>query len=308
MYPETKRSYAQGHFELRIDGKPTTAYLKSVDGGFAKASIIDEPIGPHNERIKHTSTVEVEPISLEFGLSGAGHMLKWIQNSWKKKHERWSGQITHADFNMMPTFEHEFMDCLIVETSFPTLDGSSKEAGYIKCKIQPERVKHRSLPASKDKLKAELGKKQKLWLPSNFRFNIDGIDEMRMTNKVEGITVKQGIKKHHIGGDRFPTIEPTKLEFPNISGTIALAYADKLFKWHEELVMKGAKESKAQKTGSIEFLSPDLKKTLFAINLFEMGIVMVNVEKATANSDSIKRAKFELYVGRMEIDGRLGLE
>ncbi|MBX3156968.1 MAG: phage tail protein [Deltaproteobacteria bacterium] len=303
-----KRSYAQGHFELRIDGHATTAYLKSVEGGFSKVSVVDEPIGPHNERIKHSSTVEIDPISIEFGISGAKDILKWIQKSWRKQHMRYSGQITHADFNLHPTFEHEMMDCLITETAFPTLDGSSKEAGFLKCKIQPERTKYRTLPPSESKIKSDLGRKQKSWLPSNFRFTIDGIDDMQYTNKLDGFTVKQGIKKFYTGEDRFPTIEPTKIEFPNLSGTIALAYADKLFKWHEEMVMKGGKDHRLQKSGAIEFLSPDLKQTLFTINLFEIGIANVTIDKSTANTDSIKRVKFELYVGRMDIDGSLGLE
>ena len=54
-----KRSYTAGNFELRIDGHESTAYLKSVDGGHVRASVVDEPIGPENVRIKHTSTVDI---------------------------------------------------------------------------------------------------------------------------------------------------------------------------------------------------------------------------------------------------------
>ena len=85
--PQHKASTA-GHFELVIDNgsgatKPTTAYLKSVDGGYVRAGLMDEPIGPENYRIKHTSVVSIEPFSLEFGLSGADDVLKWIQQSWR---------------------------------------------------------------------------------------------------------------------------------------------------------------------------------------------------------------------------------
>ncbi len=63
--PATKRPYTAGHFELQIDGHATTAYLKSIDGGHVSAALIDEPIGPENMRIKHMSTVDIEPISVE---------------------------------------------------------------------------------------------------------------------------------------------------------------------------------------------------------------------------------------------------
>src|SRR6267154_3688943 len=110
---DTPRSYTTGHFELTIDSHPSTAYLKSVDGGYVRASLMDEPIGPENYRIKHTSVVEIEPFSVEFGLSGANAVLKWIQASWRKEYGRRNGQITHANFDMYQTYVHEFSDALI---------------------------------------------------------------------------------------------------------------------------------------------------------------------------------------------------
>src|SRR5215831_7563390 len=103
-----KRSYTAGHFELQIDGAVSTAYLKSVDGGFVKGNTVEEQIGPENHRIKHVSTVQIDPISVDFGLSGANDVLKWIQASWRKDYSRRSGQVTHADFDYYKTFEHEF--------------------------------------------------------------------------------------------------------------------------------------------------------------------------------------------------------
>jgi hypothetical protein len=303
-----KRSYTAGHFELLIDGHASTAYLKSVDGGFAKAQLVDEPVGPANQRIKHTSVVDIDPFTIDFGISGANDILKWIQGSWKKKYDRRNGSISHANFNLKKTFEHEFREALITETSFPALDGSSKEAAYMKIKVQPEFVRPRKL-AGTEVAQGNLGKKQKMWMSSGFRLNIDGIDEMRYTNKVEAFTIKQGIKKLYTGQDRFPQIEPTKIEFPNIIGTIALEYADKLLEWHDKYVMKGQSDPRAQKTGSIEFLSPQRDKTIFNINMYEVGLASLQVLPSQANQDMIKRVKFELYVGRMDIDGTyLGLE
>lgn len=304
----SKRSYTAGHFELQIDGHASTAYLKSVDGGHVRASVVDEPIGHENIRVKHTSTVDIEPFSIDFGLSGANDVLLWIQNSWRKNFARRNGQINHANFDLYSTFEHEFFDALIAETTFPTLDGSSKEAGYMKIKVQPERVVTRKATGSQ--LRAHIGSKQKLWLPSGFRLNIDGLDEMKYTNKIESFSIKQGIKKLYTGEDRFPQIEPTKIEFPNITGTISLAYADRLLKWYDDYVIKGQADPKAQKSGSIEFLSPDRSRTIFQINLYEIGLHHCQVVQSTANSEQIKRVKFELYVGRMDIDGggALGLE
>jgi len=304
-----KRAYTAGHFELQLDGHPTTAYLKSVDGGYVKASLVDEPVGPENLRIKHTSTVDIDPFTVEFGISAANDVLKWIQGSWRKEWSRRNGQITHANFDLKKTFEHEFFEALITETTFPALDGASKDAAYIKIKVQPEKVITKKTPPGAQ-LVPTLGSKQKLWMCSGFRLSIDGVDGMEYANKIDSFTIKQGVKKFYVGEERFPQIEPTKIEFPHITGTIAAQYADGLLDWYHKYVVQGQADTKAQKTGSLEFLSPDRKSTLFRINLKEVGISSLSMMQSTANADQIKRMKFELYVGNMDLDGggALGLE
>lgn len=305
---QQKRSYSAGHFELAIDGHKSTAYLKSVDGGYVRASVLDEPIGPHNLHIKHMSTVDIEPFSVECGLSGANDILKWIQLSWRKEPARRSGQITHANFDLVKTYEHEFFDALITETTFPTLDGASKEAAYLKLKLQPERVI--SKQASGERISGQMGSKQKLWMCSGFRLNLDHINGCEYINKIDSFTIKQGVKKMYTGADRFPQIEPTKIEFPNLSGTISLQYADGILEWYKKYIVDGQHDKKAQTSGSLEFLSPDRADSLFKIQLYDVGIHHAQVLQSTANADTIKRVKFELYIGSMDIDGSgaLGME
>lgn len=297
-----KRSYSAGSFELAIDGHPTTAFIKSVDGGQPKANLVDEPIGANHQRIRHISTVEVEPFSMEIGMAGAESILKWIQQSWRRDFNRRNGIVTHADFDLHKQFEHEFYEALITEVTIPTLDGSSKEPAYLKLKFQPETSVFRKVD-SNDRVTGKSPAKQKLWLCNAFRLTIDGLDGLEHTNKIDSFTIKQGITKHYVGHERFPQIEPTKLEFPNLSGTIALEYADGLIAWHDKSVRKGQADPKAQKTGSLEFLQPDRTKAIFRINLYEIGLSSLSIPQQTANSNEIKRMKFELFVGRMDLDG-----
>jgi hypothetical protein len=306
---QTSKSYTAGHFELLIDGHKTTTFLKTVEGGWAKANAIDDPVGGNSGHVKHLSNVDVDPLSFEFGMSGSGQVLDWIQGSWNRQFSRRSGQITHANFNLEQTFEHWFYDALIAETTFPTLDGSAKDGGYLKVKIQPEQVVTKTVPGN-TQLSSSYSTKQKLWTTAAFRITLDQMEDLQYTNKLDSFTVKQGIKKMYTGADRFPQIEPTKIEFPNLSGTIALGYADKLLQWHHDYIVKGKKDPKAQMSGAIEFLSPDRKSTIFRINLFEVGLASVAVQQATANQDQIKRVKYELFVGNMKLDGggALGLE
>jgi hypothetical protein len=208
---------------------------------------------------------------------------------------------------MRTMFEHHFYEALITETTFPTLDGTSKEGGYIKCKLQPESVVTTALDAPGPRILSDVSPLQKMWTPAAFRFSIDGIDDMQYVNKIDSFTVTLQTKKLCTGASRFPEIVPLKLKFPNITGTISLMYADKLLKWHKDFIRTqegpGIKDSSAQKSGSIEFLSPDRKQTIFRINLFEIGLVYVGINPSKANEEQIKRLKFELYVDRMNIEG-----
>ena len=305
-----KRSYSSGHFELVIDGHGATPYLKSIEGGHTKASIVTEPVGTSLKQIKHVSTMDVDPFSIEFSLSGAKGILEWIGQSWAKTFGRRNGQITHADFNLNQAFEHTFYEALLTETTFPTLDGSSKEAAYLKIKMQPETVSTKMVSTQKVSANAQgtNAAKHQLWLPSAFQFSIEGMDSMRYVNKIDSFTIKQGIKKLYTGDSQFPQIEPTKIEFPNITGTIALRYADDLLKWQEIVSnSKAGANRNGHKTGSIEFLSPDRESTIFRINLDQVGIVSAQLEPSKANNESIKRVKFELFVGEMKIDQMSGL-
>jgi hypothetical protein len=297
-----KKSYTSGHFELVIDGHKSTAYLKSVDGGHVHANWTDEPIGTHNQRIKSISTLDVEPFTLDIGISGAKDVLKWIRQSWNKQYARRNGMITHANFDLQRTYEHEFYEALITEATFPALDGAAKDTSYLKIKVQPERVEERKVPPGA-KITPEGGIKQKLWTANSFRLSLDHVAGFEYSNKIEAFTIKQGVKKSYMGNERFPHIEPTNLVFPEISGTVGLDYADEILKWRDSYHSKGGNDPENQFTGVLEYLGPDKSTVLFSINLAEVGLKHLRLQQSQANQDSIKRLKYELYVGKMELDG-----
>lgn len=307
-HQSARQSYTGGHFELAIDGHPSTAYLKSVTGGHVKAAGISEPIGPANEEIKHTSVREIATVDVEFGISGADQVLKWIQQSWQKKFGRRNGEIRHGDFDLNQVLQHEFFDALIAETTFPTLDGASKDAAYIKVKFAPENAFLKK--ANGGKLSSNLGAKQKLWTCSSFAFELGGneLSDMKYTNKIESFTIKQGISKLYVGEHKIPQLEPCNIKFPNLKGSIALAYADQLLAWADKV--RNGNDPANQKIGAIHFLGPDkdVGRPLFSVKLEGVGLLGVTIPQSTANSDSIKRVEFELQVESMRLDGGSGFE
>src|SRR4029079_10882521 len=71
-----RSSYAAGHFELQIDGHEPTAFVKSVEGGWSRAKISDEAMGSDPQQLKQITSVDIDPITVEFGLPGAKDMLR----------------------------------------------------------------------------------------------------------------------------------------------------------------------------------------------------------------------------------------
>lgn len=300
----SNRSYAAGHFGLELDGSKISAYIKTVEGGFAKAAVVDEAMGPDVYHAKHLSVREIEPFTVELGLSGSKSMLLWIQESWNKKFTRRNGQVSHGDFNKFGQFEHSFKQALIMETGFPPLDGSSPQPSYLKVKFLPEEIETKQVQSAR--LLAGPSPKQKEWHNSNFRITIDGVDVSK-GSKVDGFTIKQGVKAMHTGRQLFPELEPTKIEFPDLSIYLSLAFAKPMMAWYDKAVRTGAKDPSEEKTGSIEFLTPNRREVIFTVKLFEIGIKNYTINRSEGLQAEIKRAKIDLYVGRMELVPGSGL-
>jgi hypothetical protein len=293
-----EKANAAGMFQLTLDDTPSSAYIRSVDGGFVKASLVDEPIGTDLMRVKHTSLAEIEPFSFEIGFAGSKAVLQWIQDSWLKRFSRMSGEVHHAGANHRGFSSQFFTNALITETSFPTLDGGSREQPYLKFKALPEGVEYKK---DTSPVGGKFETTQKEWSLNSFRLVIDGVKTTGVT-KIEGFTVKQGVKKLYSGRQRFPELEPTKIDFPNIVAHIPEANAAAIFAWYEKFVVRGQPDPDAERSGAIEFLGPDKKSVLLRIELHEIGLISAGLIGSQANQQAIKICRFEMYVGRMELE------
>jgi hypothetical protein len=304
MTTMNNKAYTAGHFVFQIDDHQSnrgTAWVKSVDGGAVKASVITENTGPAEATFRHLSTVEVEPITVEVGLAAAKPILQWIQHSWERKFSRRNGAVVHADFKYKSRIEQWFTDALIAEVGFPALDASQKESAYLSVKLHPERLEIKKGDGNSIQ-GIEGANKAKMWLPSMFEVDIDGID-CTGVNKVESFTVKQSITQMYLGADRYAELEPTGIEFPTLTLSMAEGYAQGFIDWHQEMVIKGVKDPEKTKTGHLHFLAPfDKNKHLFSIELTGVGINSLVIEKSDANAEGIKRVKVELYLDAMKLE------
>ena len=128
---------------------------------------------------------------------------------------------------------------------------------------------------------AAVGYKKSRWLVSNFRLAIDGVDCTSVTT-IESLAVKQPVQPRAI--TRGDNQVPINLEIPNLVVTLADAKADTLYDWHDSFVVKGNAFDDQEKSGSLQYLAPDLKTSLFTLNFNHLGIFrLARVSAATGS-------------------------
>lgn len=297
----TTRSYVGRYFALMLDGYDDPGYLKSVEGGSIKGDLIAQQVGGMPWRVKHINNPTIEAITVSVPLSLSNSFMDWVKKSWNGQVERRSGSIISYDHDFKPVHELSFTNALVLETVFPTLDGQSKEPGYITIKFQPETATHVTSPSG-SKIPVVSPTIQTQWSPANFRLDVDGLDTKRVA-KIDSLTIKQNVKPFTVGPEWMYQIEPTTLEYPNITFYISEFSAKPFYDWHNQFVQTGANDPSNEKTGAIVFLDNSLQKELLTIDLFALGCVNILPDKAdAAGGDGIRRVKVEMYCEEMKFE------
>jgi len=296
-------TYAAANFHLTLDGIDVGS-LKSVDGGAISAEVITEQVGPSYQVKKHLGPPRYEPFAIELGLWMGNVVYEWIQASWKMNYARKNGSILACDYNLEARSEREFFNALITEVAMPALDASSKDQCYMTLKFAPELVRMKKASGKVTLPPVKAG--QEMWLASNFRLEIPGLDCSRVS-AIDSFCVKQTAPKDTIGDLRDPLREPGRLEFPNLSIILAESSSSTWMDWFDDFVVRGNNGEGQEKNGALIFLSPNLQSELGRINLFNLGIFRIAPSKADAATDRAQRVTAQLYCERMELQlGKLG--
>lgn len=295
-----ERQFVTGNFVLTLGGVKC-GFLKSVDGGGISAEVINEPAGSDFFVRKHIGQPKYEQFTLQFGFGMTSPIYNWIADSWNMNYERRNGAVIACDGDLQPKSQRDFTGALITETTIPACDGSSKEPSYMTVKFAPEYTAFVTPQSVVDTDGGPSKLEQKIWLPANFRLEIEGLDCTRV-NKIDSFTVKQTAVTDDIGDARDYAKVPGKIEFPNLKITLAESTAESWKQWHDSFVIKGNNDEDAERDGSLIFLSPDRQRELARINFKNLGIFKLQPDKAEANADQIQRVTAELYCEKMDFD------
>ncbi len=291
------RPSAAARFAIEVDGK-TAGYAHAVEGGAIRAEVVTERVGPDGIAHKHLAGVKYEDLVLTVDLSLDPLFYTWIADTLNGKVSRKDVVVYTLDAANKIIRQAQYFNTLVSEVGFPGMDAASKDVAYMTVKFAPEYT--RCAKASGKISSLPVKGQQKKWLSSNFRLEIDGLDGKKVS-KVEALTVKQSVVRDAIGERRDFQLEPTSLEFPNLTVTLAEASALTWQDWFDDFVVKGNNGQSQEKSGCLTFLAPDQKTALAQIDFSGLGIFRLAADKVEAGSENIRRVKAELYVERMAL-------
>lgn len=298
MAIDKTRAVVAGKFAFTMEGL-NAGWVHSYEGGHGTAEVVTEKLGADVHQRKHLGPLKYEDISVVCGTGMSKAFYQWLQNSFEQKCSRQRGSIISADFDFNAVNELEFYEALITEFGMPALDAASKDPAKMNIKFATEYTR-RKQPSGKISAPIDASK-QKKWLPSNFRITINGLeDACKKVNKIEALVLKQKVVDDVSGETRDYHKIAAHVEVPNLVMTLSDHHADAVYKWHEDFVIKGNCEQGAEKSGSITYLTPDLKTELFTVEMAHLGIFKITSDKLEAGNEAARRLKVEMYCEEMK--------
>jgi phage tail-like protein len=288
------RSYVSGKFVVEIDGVNVGA-ASSFEGCAAAGTVVDEQPGTDQVVRKHIGTLAYDPCVLSVGAGMDKKLYEWVRDLLDRKATRHDVVIHSADYDNKVRASTELLDALLTKVTFPELDAASKDAASMQLTIQAEQVK--SLAASGQSIAVTNSKDaQKKWLPSNFRFTLDGVNDLDRVNKISAFEATQEVTPDSVGETRDYAQQAGKLRLGNLVFSISESHSGSVDAWFDSFLIKGNNGQANEKNGKIEFLSPNLQDVLFTLSLKGVGIFRGGEVKFEAGSEKIKRKNYFLYV------------
>ncbi len=303
MPTERMAPYFGGRFTLELDDKKPVGFVTSIDGGHFKSDPVPSQVGESNIITRYAGKPKYDDITITVGMAMSPAFWQWVKASLDNKPQRRSGAIVGYDFNNKERTRRTFKNALITEVGFPALDGASKTGALLTVKISPETLEFKDGDHSTLQIDQALNEaqKQKRWLASNFKFALEKFkgDESLRNAKIEAFTVKQNVIVNPVGPELESRKEVGRLELPQLQVSFAETQMAKWHAWFDKTVVKGSPE---QTTGAITYLASDYTTELMRLELHNVGLSSLEIEKYEAGKEAISRVKATLWVETMTLN------
>ncbi len=274
-------------FALELEGK-LIGFLRSFSGGHASAEVVQEDGGSDCVVRKGLGLGSVHYADLVLSLASqpGPEVQDWILEMLSCGKGGRSGAILSLDLNFKELRRLEFKNAVLTEVTLPALDAAAKEAFFFTLRCQPDATN--KVKGSGEKVNIPPSK-EKVPLSSNFRLTIKGLDATRVT-RVESLKITRTLIPAESAGKAFSI--PGKVDVGDLVVTLPESDADFLSKWHQSFVIEGTGD---EMQGTIELLAPNLKSTLFDMQLAGLGIYSLGGASPEAGQDSIGKVVARMY-------------
>jgi hypothetical protein len=289
-------------FALRLDGPggSTTGLVSAASGGVFTADVIQHQSGGDPFPRKTLGKPRYEDIEIEAGAAMPAALFDWIAASWGASPPSMDGAVLGFDSTFTLRREQGFVDALIAETAFPTLDAASKQIGRIGVRITPRELLPPTNPAPGTKLNLPLGKSpHKAWQVAAFKLELDGLPTSHVA-RIDAFAVRRTIE---ISQGQGSTIKPGRIAFPNLRVWLAASAADAWHAWHKHFLIDGHSTDADEKAGAIVLLSPNFSPIatieLHGVGIFRIAMAPQDPEGGPAST--VQRVVADLYCERMRL-------
>jgi hypothetical protein len=273
---------------LELEGTPV-GMVYGWKGGNAVAEVATVRSETSPFPTKQITRVRFEPIQIEFGIGMDRRLCDWVSNAVRMQGTPARGSLVNIDSQGRVTSALDFEGASVSEVTFPALEASTDPARMI-VTLVPSTTRRRPGSGATYPAQSPVTTRTERWLRSTFRLNLPGLERAsQRISKIEALTIKLPIPTDKGSGKT----GPSGPEISNLVVTVLESYAEPLYRWHEDFVIRGQNGPEREQTGVLEWLSQDQKTTLGSLELSGVGIV--SVARDDADSTLLSKVRAEMY-------------
>jgi hypothetical protein len=274
---------------LDLDGV-SKGSLASTAGGVPVVEVATSVAGSVVK--KDVKSVSIEALRMEMAFGTFTGIQDWVDSAWNGKVVRKDGSVV-AD-RVTSKVVTDFTDALLTEVTIPALDASSKDVARFGIAVLPTQVERTELP-KESKPRAPV--KVPNLLASNFRVTLGDLPCTRIV-RIDPFTVKSGAATS-LGTGREREVG-SAVNFPDLRVTFSATDAAHWEEYAQAVLKDGRIDDSEELSGSIEFLSANLKDVLATLKLQNVGIK--RLAPVPASESEALRYQADLYVEKISFE------
>jgi hypothetical protein len=263
-------------------------------GGEIRAEVVEEKGAAATSPRKHLGAIRYEPIVIEAGLPLSQPLLDCVADLCANRSRGVALGLGTLDQNYNPSGKGlQANNAQLVEIRFREIDAGSQDAAKVTLIFVADSTQVTASGPAVDRPALSGPSKSKRAVSGNFRLTMPGLTTNTVT-RIDEFAITRRMVQDAIGSAREPVKIAATTEFPHLTVTMRSPAPADWEAWRDSFLIKGNSADSQEKSGAIEFLSPDLQTVLCSIQLSHAGIFRFSEPPGEPNS--LRVAQASIYV------------